>query len=72
MSWRNNYYRAIVVTYHLDATEFKKYSTIAKTREAAFIDFVKKKFPEADHINFYTKENDPFTKKGKFVKQVKL
>jgi len=54
MSHKQNYYSAIVICGASDARPIgKKYRDIPKGKEQGFLNFVRKKFPEASYVNFY-------------------
>jgi hypothetical protein len=52
MSWEKNYLNAIVILKNGLAA---KYHNIRKERMDKFELYVRKKFPTADHINYYPK-----------------
>lgn len=65
---RTRYFNCIVFCAEKEgrkATNFLKYHGIKNTdrHKGKFLSFVKKKFPSAQHVNFYDKETKSFIEK---------
>ena len=60
MSWKQNYYSAIVVVRFRGTLSFKKYRNIKKTKREKFEDFLRKEFKGYRYVNYYERDTKLF------------